>query len=96
VTAHLNKGPSGIQGKAQVAGVPVLSAGSKIRSKEAGVTGGLHTELTASAMAAGLREILTRGSDPLPADPRLPTAEEFGAVVLGIPTASSLADARRG
>lgn len=96
VTAHLNKGPSGIMGKAQVAGVPVLSAGSKIRGKEVGSLGGLHTDLTAPAMAAGIRELLARGSDPLPADPTLPTAEEFGAVVLGMREARTLVGAPPG
>src|SRR5262249_45959908 len=64
-TVHLNKGPSGIMGKAQIAGVPALSAGSKIRSAEAAATGGLHTEMTAAAMAAGIRELLDRGGQPL-------------------------------
>jgi glycosyltransferase involved in cell wall biosynthesis len=90
VTAHLNKGPSGIMGKAQIAGVPVLSAGSKIRSMEAVATGGLHTEMTAPAMAAGIRTLLARGNAPIPVDPTLPTAEEFGEVVLGIPGAAAV------
>jgi glycosyltransferase involved in cell wall biosynthesis len=82
-TVHLNKGPSGIMGKAQVAGVPVLSAGSKIRSTEATATGGIDTAMTAPALAEGIRTLLARGGEPLPVDPTLPTAEEFGAVVLG-------------
>jgi hypothetical protein len=96
-TAHLNKGPSGIMGKAQAAGVPVLSAGSKIRGREAKSShGAVHTDMTASAMAAGIREILAWGPDPVPVDPGLPTADEFGAVILGMPAPPSLVAARRG
>ncbi len=97
VAAHLNRGPSGIMGKAQVAGVPVLSAGSKIRRREAtSISGGVHTELTATGIAAGIRQLLAQGTDPVPVDPALPTAEEFGAVVLGLPPTGSLVAARRG
>jgi glycosyltransferase involved in cell wall biosynthesis len=80
---QLNPGPSGIMGKAQVAGVPVLSAGSAVRRREADALGsGVHTEITAEAVAAGLRELLARGSASLPPPPTLPTAEEFADVVL--------------
>ncbi len=95
-TVHLNKGPSGIMGKAQIAGVPVLSAGSKIRSAEATATGGVHTDMTVAGIAAGIRGLLDRGGKPLPADPTLPTAEEFGAVVLGIARAAAAVEARKG
>ena len=68
-------GPSGIMGKAQMAGVPVLSAGSKVRAREAAVLGsGIHTELDAASIAHGLRDLLARGSEPLPIPPDLPTA----------------------
>jgi hypothetical protein len=80
---QLNPGPSGIMGKAQVAGVPVLSAGSAVRRREADALGsGVHTEITVDSVAAGLRDVLARGSAPLPPPPSLPTAEEFADVVL--------------
>jgi hypothetical protein len=78
-----NPGPSGIMGKAQVAGVPVLSAGSHARRREAAALGsGLHTETTAAAIAEGLRTLLARGPEPVPVPPGLPTAAEFADVVL--------------
>jgi hypothetical protein len=76
-------GPSGIMGKAQVAGVPVLSAGSRVRRRETEVLGsGVHTEMTVESIAGGIRELLARGSDPVPVPPSLPTAEEFADVLL--------------
>ncbi len=78
-----NPGPSGIMGKAQVAGVPVLSAGSQVRRREAEALGsGVHTDTTVDAITAGLRTLLARGSAPVPVPPGLPTAEEFADVVL--------------
>jgi hypothetical protein len=78
-----NPGPSGIMGKAQVAGVPVLSAGSAVRQREADALGsGIHTDTTVEAIAAGLRTLLDRGTEPVPVPPGLPTAEEFADVVL--------------
>ncbi len=80
---QLNPGPSGIMGKAQVAGVPVLSAGSAVRRREADALGsGVHTEVTVEAVAAGLRELLALGREPLPPPASLPTAAEFADVVL--------------
>jgi hypothetical protein len=80
---QMNPGPSGIMGKAQVAGVPVLTAGSAVRRREADAVGlGVHTDTTVDAIAEGLRTLLARGSDPVPAPPSLPTAEEFAHVVL--------------
>lgn len=80
---HLNHGPSGIMGKAQVAGVPVLSAGSRVRRRETAALGsGVHTDITVDGLAEGLRALLARGSDPVPPPLSLPTAEEFGEVVL--------------
>jgi glycosyltransferase involved in cell wall biosynthesis len=80
---HLNPGPSGIMGKAQVAGVPVLSGGSRVRRRETVALGsGIHTEATVEGLAEGLRVLLARGPDPVPPPPSLPTAEEFGDVVL--------------
>jgi hypothetical protein len=76
-------GPSGIMGKAQVAGVPVLSAGSRVRRRETARLGsGIHTDMTVEAIADGIQELLARGTDPVPVPPYLPTAEEFADVLL--------------
>jgi hypothetical protein len=93
-----NPGPSGIMGKAQVAGVPVLSAGSHARRREAAALGsGIHTETTVDAIAAGLRTLLARGSAPAPVPPGLPTSAEFAQVVLegGAPPLRLVEAARR-
>jgi hypothetical protein len=83
---QLNKGPSGIMGKALTAGVPVVSAGSKVRARELAVTkGGVATEMSAPAVAAGLRELYgwppgrvsTAGLPPA-------TPETFAATLLGV------------
>lgn len=83
---QLNKGPSGIMGKALTAGVPVVSAGSKVRAHELGVTGGgLATEMTAPAVAEALRELFTWdagrvGTEGLPPA----TPETFAETLLGV------------
>ena len=94
--ALLNPGPSGIQGKALVAGVPVLSAGSKLRERETRAYGaGLHVDLDAPSLASGIRTLLDRGKDPIPTPDNLPTAEEFAAVMLGVKRAHIRAGAVR-
>ena len=76
-------GPSGIQGKAQVAGVPSLTAGSRVRRREAEVLGsGIHTDFTVEGIAAGIRALLARGDQPVPVSELAPTAEEFADVLL--------------
>jgi hypothetical protein len=70
-------------GKAQAAGVPVLSSGSQVRRRETAALGsGVHTETTVEAIAEGLRTLLARGTEPVPVPPGLPTAAEFADVVL--------------
>ena len=82
--ALLNPGPSGIQGKALVAGVPTVSAGSRLRERESSSHGaGLHVDLDAASLAGGIRRVLDRGSDPLATPDDVPTAAEFGEVMLG-------------
>ena len=83
---QLNKGPSGIMGKALTAGVPVVSAGSKVRAHELGVTrGGLATDMTAPAVAAGLRELYTWEPGRVSTDGLPPaTAETFAETLLGV------------
>jgi hypothetical protein len=80
------KGPSGLMGKAFVAGVPIVTAGSKVRSREARVTGGgLSAELTASSVAAALSRIYTDGAAMLREDAVPPaTREAFAERLLGI------------
>jgi glycosyltransferase involved in cell wall biosynthesis len=83
--AMLNPGPSGIQGKALVAGVPVLSAGSKLREREIAAYGvGESVELDAESLASGIRRLLERGDGPISTPGGVPTAEEFGAGMLGL------------
>jgi hypothetical protein len=80
------KGPSGLMGKALVAGVPVVTAGSKVRAREAKITGGgLAAELTAASVAAALRRLYA-GGGPLSRADALPpaTREEFAARLLGV------------
>ena len=80
---QLAPGPSGIQGKAQMAGVPALTANSRVRAREAEVLGsGINTDFTVGAIAEGIRELLARGGEPIPVSPLAPTAEEFADVVL--------------
>lgn len=83
---QLNKGPSGIMGKALTAGVPVVSAGSKVRAHELGVTkGGVATDMTASAVAAGLRELYTWEPGRVNTDALPPaTTEAFAENLLGV------------
>jgi hypothetical protein len=82
-----NNGPSGIMGKALAAGVPVVSAGSKVRARELRATaGGLSAPLTVDGIAAALRTLLidapiTVGGGSVPPA----TAEAFAAAVLGMP-----------
>jgi hypothetical protein len=80
------KGPSGIMGKALVAEVPVVTAGSAVRAREAKVTGGgLAAELTADSVAAALRRLYEQGNAGIRAD-RLPPAtfEAFAERLLGV------------
>jgi hypothetical protein len=82
---QLNKGPSGIMGKALTAGVPVVTAGSKVRARELEVTrGGLAARMTPGSVADALRALYgwdataigTAGLPPA-------TAEAFAETLLG-------------
>ena len=79
------KGPSGLMGKAFVAGVPVVTAGSKVRAREAKVTGGgLAAELSAGSVAAALRRLYRDGATMLRQDAVPPaTREAFAERLLG-------------
>ena len=79
-------GPSGIMGKALAAGVPVVTAGSKVRAREIRATdGGVATDLDAKSIGAAIRKVLERD----PAEPRrniVPpaTPEAFAETLLGV------------
>jgi hypothetical protein len=82
--ALLNPGPSGIQGKALVAGVPTVSAGSRLRERESSTyDAGVHVDLDPASLAGGIRRMLDRGREPLATPDDVPTAAEFGEVMLG-------------
>lgn len=85
--ALTNNGPSGIMGKALAAGVPVISAGSKVRARELRATdGGVLAELNAPSIGAALRQVLAEDPDR-PRRNTVPpaTAEEFATALLGVP-----------
>jgi FkbM family methyltransferase len=79
------EGPSGIQGKALAAGVPVVTAGSRTRERELKATGGgVSTQWDAASIAHGIREVLTTGrAVGAGAENLMPTAESFAATILG-------------
>jgi hypothetical protein len=85
VIAQLNKGPSGIMGKALAAEVPVVTAGSVVRASEVrGTKGGLAADLTAPAIAEALRAIQAQGDWGVRADAvPLATADAFAGQLLG-------------
>jgi glycosyltransferase involved in cell wall biosynthesis len=84
--ALTNNGPSGIMGKALAAGVPVVSAGSRVRARELLATGaGELADLEPASLGAAIGRVLSHD----PSRPRVrsvppATAEEFAAVVLGV------------
>lgn len=80
------EGPSGIQGKALAAGVPVVSAGSRTRARELAATGGgIATQQTQAAVATALRAVLAAPDAFVPSADGLPSAEDFARTILGTP-----------
>lgn len=83
--ALTNNGPSGIMGKALAAGVPVVSAGSKVRARELVATdAGELADLDAASIGLAIQRVLARD----PSAPRrntIPpaTPEEFAHILLG-------------
>lgn len=81
-----NNGPSGIMGKAEAAGVAVVTAGSKVRAREVvALGGGLACDLTVPALAEAMRKVLdgeveirTGRSDPWAA------VDRYSATLLGL------------
>lgn len=83
--ALTNNGPSGIMGKALAAGVPVVSAGSRVRARELRATGGGElAELEPASLGAAIKRVLESPTGGLSRSTVPPaTAEEFARVVLG-------------
>ena len=85
--AQDNNGPSGIMGKTLAAGVPVLTAGSRVRERElvaAGPGAGRSTELSVEGTVEGLRALARDRASFRPADRTLlATPEAFAHAVLG-------------
>ncbi len=82
--ALTNNGPSGIMGKAQAAGVPVVTAGSLVRAREVEATGtGIACDLTAASIGDAMRRAIDGGivgGTPLGEV----SAEEFAMTLLGV------------
>lgn len=80
------EGPSGIQGKALAAGVPVVTGGSRTRERELVATrSGVAVDVTVEGIAEGLRQVLVEGAGSKMAEIPLPTQETFAATILGVP-----------
>ena len=82
---QLNKGPSGIMGKALTAQVPVVTGGSKVRACEVAVThGGLAAQMTVGSLANALRKLYGWDASAVGAAGLPPaTAEAFAETLLG-------------
>lgn len=94
--ALTNNGPSGIMGKAQAAGVPVVTAGSRVRAREVEATGtGIACDLTAASLGAAMRRATE--TDLVRTDTHLTevTAEEFAMTLLGVDAEGRPFDRRR-
>lgn len=83
---HLNKGPSGIMGKALAAGVPSVTANSKVRAAELAATrAGLAAQMSAESIAEALRQLYAWPGDAVgSAGVPMPTADEFSERLLGV------------
>ncbi len=86
--AMTHNGPSGIMGKALAAGVPVVTAGSKVRAKELLATNaGELADLTAESLGAAVERVLARDRDVTRRSTIAPaTPEEFARTLLGVDT----------
>ena len=78
-------GPSGIMGKALIADVPVVTAGSVVRAREVqAYDGGEIAELDADSIGAAIERALARDPEaPRRSAVKPPTEEEFASVILG-------------
>jgi len=84
--ALTNNGPSGIMGKAIAAGVPVVTAGSRVRAREVvALDVGQAVDLDAVSLGIGIRDALARGTGTERASAiPLATPEEFARALLGM------------
>ncbi|MEJ7635425.1 glycosyltransferase [Aeromicrobium sp.] len=90
------EGPSGIMGKAMVADVPVVTAGSGSRARELETLHrGAATESEVASLAKGLHRVLNSSEGRRPRTMELPTADTFGAAVLGLDGADPVVRRRR-
>lgn len=90
--ALTNNGPSGIMGKALAAGVPVVTAGSRVRARELIATdAGAVAEFTAESIGEAIRSVLGRDPDA-PRRSAVPpaTADEFARNLLGVDAAGNV------
>ncbi|MET0449016.1 MAG: hypothetical protein ABW004_11435 [Aeromicrobium sp.] len=83
--ALTNNGPSGIMGKAHVAGVPVVTTGSLVRAREVRASGaGLSCEFTAESIGEAMRQVL-EGPFRMPTRDDAPVSpDEFASILLGV------------
>lgn len=82
---QLNKGPSGIMGKALTAAVPVVTAGSKVRERELTVTrAGRAAAMTETSIAAAIRAEFADPTAVSAAGLPAATTELFAETLLGV------------
>ena len=94
--ALTNNGPSGIMGKAQAAGVPVVTAGSMVRAREVEATGtGIACDFSAASIGDAMRRATSGGLVRTDAHLSEVTAEEFAMTLLGIDAEGRPFDRRR-
>ncbi len=94
--ALTNNGPSGIMGKAEAAGVPIVTAGSTVRERELRALGaGVACELTVPALGAAMEQVL-EGRVPIRTgqEDRWAAVDRYTTVLLG-PAVSAPVDERR-
>lgn len=80
-----NNGPSGIMGKAEAAGVPVVTAGSVVRAREARALGaGVACDLEVGAVGRALRVVLDGGYRMGLRPEQLVPPERYARAMLGL------------
>ena len=81
-----NNGPSGIMGKAESAGVPVVTAGSVVRAREARALGaGVACDLEVGAVGRALRTVLDPGYAVTVREADLVPPARYARAMLGLP-----------
>ncbi|RZI96478.1 MAG: hypothetical protein EOO67_00160 [Microbacterium sp.] len=81
-----NNGPSGIMGKAESAGVPVVTAGSVVRAREARALGaGEACDLDVASVGRALRTVLAPGYRVTTRDTDLVSPARYARAMLGLP-----------